>query len=207
MSLTPLIRNATIDDAFAMARIESECWPAEIVTTKPQIESRIATYTAGQWVAVIRDEIVGTIFAQRITEEYFGKTAAQYDALTDNGSFVDSHDDQGEIYQMVGVSVLPSAKGRGLGRALVEKQIDFARSITAVKRIIGFTRPVKYHEHSGFDIREYVDLRREDGGRVDPVLSFHLDNGATFKGAFEGYRCEDKESLGYGILIEYSVHE
>lgn len=202
-SYRPIIRNAIIEDAAAMARVEQECWPAVLATNQEQIESRIGIYAAGQWVAVIGDDIVGTIFAQRISLQFFEETAKQYDALTDEGTFARSHDEQGEIYQMVGVSVVRAAKGLDLGRALVDQQIGHAHSCDVVERIIGFTRPAKYHEHSEIPIEEYVELRHDDGSRLDPVLSFHLDNGATFGGTFADYRPQDLQTCGYGVLIEY----
>jgi hypothetical protein len=54
-------------------------------------------------------------------------------------------------------------------------------------------------------IEEYVNLRNKTGRRSDPVLEFHLGSGASLISIHAGFRPEDVESLGYGVLIEYPV--
>ena len=68
------------------------------------------------------------------------------------------------------------------------------------------TRPARYHKRSTLSIEQYVVLRSASGRLVDPVLAFHLDYGARLVTVLPGFRPEDRDSLGYGVLIEYPVH-
>ncbi len=197
------LRNPTIEEAEKMARIERERWPVELANSVENIASRIETFPHGQWAATLDDEIVGVIFAQRLTRLFFESTPWSYDALTDHGTFRGSHDLGGEIYQLVDVSVSRAGKGNNLGRRLVDRQVEFARGLDGVKRILGFTRPVKFHEHDEVSMDEYVQLRGDDGKQIDPVLSFHLDNGASLVQPVERYRPDDPDTCGYAVLIEY----
>jgi GNAT superfamily N-acetyltransferase len=203
----PHLRSATIDDAANMARVESQSWSRELASSKDQIRDRIHTFPAGQWVAEPGGQIVGIVFAQRISQLFLDQTPRQYNLLTDEGRFVSTHRSDGEIYQLVGVGVLPTSRGARLGRQLVDRQVEFARSLPGVDRIIGFTRPSGYHRHSDSPIDDYVQLRRADGRLVDPTLAFHSEGGAEIISTHADYRCEDLQSCGYGVLIEYAKQE
>lgn len=196
------IRQALVGDAEAMAHVERESW-GEMATPAEKIAQRIETFPAGQWVAEIDDEIVGVTFSQRITTEFLEQTPKTFAALTDDGTFVRSHDPEGEIYQVISVGVSAAGRGSRLGRRLVDWQIEQALQTPGVRRILGFTRPAGYYRYQDVPIEEYVDLRSSQGRLVDPVLAFHLNAGARLVSIHPNFRPNDHEALGYGILIEY----
>ncbi len=196
------IRTATINDIEHLARIERQSWPPELAADRETLAARIQMYSAGQMVAVIDGDLVGAAYAQRISSDRLSGRVT-YDALTDSGRFATTHSDIGDVYQLISVGVLPCAKGQRIGRRLIDRQIEFARSIADVQRIIGFTRPVKFHS-SDRPIEEYVQLKNEKGLWADPVLSFQLDSGAAFVSIHRDFRPDDRESRGYGVLIEYA---
>src|SRR5262249_52932819 len=111
-----------------------------------------------------------------------------YDDLTDAGRFTQTHDPEGEIFQLIGVGVTPEGRGLRLGRVLVDREIALARSLPGVRRIAGFTRPVLFHRHPEMDIAEYVTLRNSSGVPLDPVLAFHLAAGASIVSTHAGFR-------------------
>lgn len=200
-----IIRNAEPGDIAEMARVEAASWPEDLAPSAMQIESRVRTFAEGQLVAVIQEEIVGVASAQRITQAFLDANSTSYDQLTDSGTFARSHDSRGEIYQLIGVGVTSVGRGLGLGRLLVDRQIEFARSLPEIKRIIGFTRPVRYSRHQHLPIDEYVSQRDDQGRLIDPVLAFHLDAGASVVAIQRDFRPADFEACGIGVLIEYPV--
>lgn len=198
------IRTATAADIPTIAQVESESWPGPMACTLEQVRARLAAYPDGQFVAEVDGVVVGVVFAQRITADYFARTPGRFDDLTDGGRFTRSHNHQGDIYQIIGVGVARSARGLKLGRTLVDRQIEHARSQASVRRIIGFTRPADYHRHGKVPIEDYVELRDGQGNLVDRVLAFHLDAGARLVSLHPEFRPIDTEACGYGILIEYA---
>lgn len=200
-----ILRNAVEADAAGMTAVELKSWPGGLASAEEQFQARIAAYPEGQWVAEVGGRIVGVTAAQRISPEFLDAGAMTYRRLTDGGRFSRSHDAGGEIYQLVGVGVVPEFRGQQLGRVLVDHQIAFARSLSTVRRILGFTRPARYSRYQQMSIDEYVHARLESGRLVDPVLSFHLDSGADLVSIHADFRPEDHNAQGYGILIEYPV--
>ncbi len=186
-----------------MAAVEAQAWPPALAATAEQIADRIEVFREGQWVAEADGAIVGVVFAQRISPAALDEPGLTYDALTDGGTFRATHTPHGGIYQIVGVGVSAAARGRRVGRRLVDRQIAYGRALPGVTRIVGFTRPAAYHLHADAPIEDYVTLRDDSGRQVDPVLAFHLGFGARFVSIQAEYRPEDAEAGGYGVLIEY----
>jgi len=196
-------RFAELADAKALARIESESWPEPLATSEEQWRERLRQFPQGQLVAVFDGEPAAVASAQRITEKFLLAGPVTYDRITAGGTFRGSHDDAGEIYQLVAVGAGSALRGFGIGRRLIDRQIEYARSLPGVRRIVGITRPARYYRHPEMAIAEYVDLRNKTGRRYDPVLEFHLGSGASLISTHDAFRPDDSESRGYGVLIEY----
>lgn len=188
-----------------MAEVDRQSWPAALATGVEGFRCRIAAFPEGQLVAESRGRIVGTAAAQRITSEFLAANMQRYDLVTDCNRFTASHTPQGELYQLIGVGVLPEFRGSRLGRQLVDRQIEQGRSLPGIQRILGFTRPAGFHRHRRLAIEIYVSLRGDDGRLVDPVLAFHLEAGARIVSIHADFRRNDHEACGYGVLIEYPL--
>lgn len=202
-----IIRNARPQDAVGMSAVDRLSWPAELAGDEQQFLARIAAFPEGQWVGESENgRIVGVICAQRISTDFLRAHGDDFEALTDHGRFTDSHDPTGEIYQLTGVGVVPEYRGQQLGRVLVDRQIEFAATLPGVKRIIGITRPVRYHRFRNLPIEDYVRRRIDTGRLLDPVLSFHMDCGARLVSIHPQFRPQDSAACGYGVLIEYPCH-
>ena len=188
-----------------MAQTEADSWPPPLVPSREAVASRVAVFPAGQWVAIRGNQIIGVAFAQRVHPGLLATENLTYDQITDSGSFLGTHSRGGTVYQLVGVGVAPTGQGLGIGRMLINRQLEFARTLVGITRIIGFTRPVRFHNFPQLTIEEYVARRSPSDRVADPVLSFHLDSGARLVSIHQDFRPEDREARGYGILIEYAV--
>jgi hypothetical protein len=199
------IRTGAPDDAETLAAIDADSWPAPLATSVEQWRSRLAVFPEGQFVIEYDGVPAVVAAAQRITAKFLSAGPITYARLTDGGSFRRSHDPQGEIYQLVAVGASTAVNGLGLGRKLVDRQIEFARSLPGIRRIIGVTRPARFYRHPELAIEDYVNLRSKTGRRYDPVLEFHLGGGANFVATHADFRPDDAEARGYGVMIEYPV--
>lgn len=200
-----VIRNARSHEVAKLAAVEASSWPDGLAGTEAQIAARVEVYPEGQWVAELGGEILGVAASQRISGAYMQSVPARFDALTDEGKFTRSHDPGGDILHLVSVSVSRGAQGLGVGRKLVDHEIEVARTIKGVARIVGVTRPRGFRRYDGMSIEAYVVARREDGRFLDPVLDFHLGAGAQLVSILPGYRPGDADSRGYGVMIEYEA--
>ncbi len=197
------IRLAQPRDAEEIATVEAESWPASLAADRTQVAARLAAAPEGQLVAEIDGRIVAVAWSQRVSRRFFAETPAQFDQLPNHGTFTDTHDPNGEIYQLIGVGVSPVGRGARLGRQLVDAQLELARNLPGVERILGFTRPVGYAARHDVPIEEYVRLKSSSGRWTDPMLAFHLGAGAKLVSIHAQFRPADVEAAGYGILIEY----
>lgn len=201
-----MIRPAQIDDLAAIALVESLSWPRGMESNEAVLAARLQAFPRGQLVAEAEGGgVIAYAAAQRITADQLATQPLTFDAVTDSGRFTNSHDEQGDVYQLIGVAVMPTERGSGIARALVDRQIEQARQMPGVRRIAGFTRPARYHRHAELSIEAYVNLRDARGQLVDPVLGFHLNAGAKLVQICPQFRPVDHEALGYGVLIEYSL--
>jgi predicted N-acetyltransferase YhbS len=199
------IRTAAPADAEALAQIDAESWPAPLATTVDQWRSRLEAFAEGQLVIDYDGQAAVVAAAQRITEAFLHAGPMTHQRLTDGGTFARSHDPLGEIYQLVAVGASAVVNGLGLGRKLIDRQIEQARALPGIKRIIGLTRPARYHRHPELSIEEYAEQRNKTGRRYDPVLEFHLGAGAKLVSTHADFRPDDDQARGYGVLIEYAV--
>lgn len=186
-----------------MAEVDCQSWPARLAVSCEVFRARIAAFPDGQLVAEIGSRVVATAAAQRIDEEFLQANGHSYELLTDRNRLTTSHEPFGEIFQLIGVGVLPDLRGENLGRLLVDRQIELAREQPDIRRIIGFTRPAHYRRYSSMPIEAYVRQHGDDGRPLDPVLAFHLEAGARVVAIQAGFRPDDIEACGYGVLIEY----
>ena len=197
-------RPANPHDAPIMSDVDRLSWPAALAVRTDEFAARIAAFPAGQWVAERNGRIVGTASAQRINDRFLRANGDRYERLTDGNRFTASHDPGGEIYQLISVGVLPKFRSQGLGRTLVDRQIDAARRTDGMRRILGFTRPAGYRRHRKLSIEEYL-AGRDDGRCPDPVVDFHLSAGAVIVSVHADFRPQDTDACGYGVLIEYPI--
>ena len=199
------IRNARPEEVRRLAEIEAACWPPGVAADAECFAARLRAWPEGQWAAEMDGRVVGVATSQRIRPGFLLAEPVTYERVTDGNRFARSHCPDGEVFQLVGVSVSPEARGARLGRVLVDHELAFARALPGVRRIVGFTRPVGYCRRPDLPVEEYAALRREDGRWADPVLDFHLGAGARIVSFHPNFRPEDPEALGYGILIEYPM--
>ena len=194
-----MIRPATLDDLPRLVEIEAKSWPAGMAADAETLAARLRAFPAGQLVAEVDGQVVAYAAAQRIAAQRLEAQPLTFAELTDHGRFTATHDSSGDVYQLIGVAVIPTERRSGVARALVDRQIAQARLTRGVRRIVGFTRPAGYHRQAQLPLADYL------AQGLDPVVSFHTSAGAQIVSAHVAFRPEDRESLGYGVWIEYPV--
>lgn len=198
-----VLRQARADDVHALARLEAACWPEGLAAGHEQIAARIAAYGDGQWVAETDGRLLGYSSAQRVPAGLLETLPLSYDRVTDCDRFTATHADDGKVYQLVGVSTHPESRGQRIGRRLVDHQVARAWTLDGIRRVLGFTRPAGRHLAPAGSLEDYLATQSRDLPS-DRILTFHLDAGAVIVSCHEDFRAGDHESLGAGVLIEYT---
>ena len=188
------IREACLADVPHLARLEALSWPAPLAgLTAAQISARIERFAAGQLVLLEGSQVVGSLFTQRISSvsELTGGTVDFRNALS-------LHTDTGAVWQLLSVQVLPSHGSRGLGDMLVNYGLTVARATPGVHRAAAVTRCRTWSAGA-------TSLESHLATGTDPGINFHTGRGASVEGVLEGWRDDDVDNLGHGVLVVYEL--
>lgn len=85
---------------------------------------------------------------------------------------------------MMSLSLLPGARGRGLGGACIELARTLAASLS-LRAVLAPVRPTLKSAHPHMDMGDYVRRTRPDGLPEDPWLRAHMRAGGRFAGVAE----------------------
>ena len=193
------IRHACLDDAAALAALEELSWPLPLRGfTREEIEARIRRFEPGQFVLCDPSrDVVGSLYTQRIA------STAQLGSIATFRDTLALHDDAGPVWQLLSVQIHPSLASRGLGDMLINYALTMARTTAGVNRVVAVTRCRTW----GDSARQQPTLTLEDhiGMDTDPGLVFHTERGAEVTALIDGWRPEDIDNGGVGILVEYDL--
>lgn len=192
------IRFARADDLPALLRLEEACWPERMRVSASEIEQRIARYPLGQWVIEVRGEVLGVIYSQRIAD-IDRLRACRFEDLAS------LHDDHGSVVQLLGLNVFPESRHLGLGDRLLDLMLMRSSLQGGVKQVAGITRCKDFRGKTLDELASYVQARDTNGHPIDPILQFHNGHGAEFLDVVIGFRPEDTDNLGAGVLLRYDL--
>jgi len=191
------VRPARQSDSADLMVLERRCWARALRTPKAILERRIARDPKGQLVLVADGAAVGIIYSQCIAhaDALDGVSAAEVDAL---------HRPDGKIAQLLAINVLPQMQQRALGDQLLEFMLICRSLQRHISSVVAITRCKNFAAHDG-ELSDYIRLRNAQGVLADPVLRFHELHGATIDKVMPGYRPDDTENAGCGVLVRYDI--
>ncbi|MBF0450685.1 MAG: SDR family NAD(P)-dependent oxidoreductase, partial [Candidatus Magnetomorum sp.] len=192
------IRLATQDDISSLMTIEHECWSEALQVSESNIVDRIQTYPEGQCVIVDNNQLVGVIYSIRIVNK-----KVIYGHHVQN--IINCHDSKGPIIVLVSINVLPEFRKKGMGDRLLDFMLSYSRLKNGVKQIVAVSRCQQYLLQKNIPLLDYIHQTDDHQLSVDPILRFHQLHGATITRLIPGYRPDDHENNGCGVLIEYAM--
>ncbi|MEO8026014.1 MAG: hypothetical protein ABI823_06055 [Bryobacteraceae bacterium] len=197
------IRNTQPTDVPGIIELCGAVYPHSPPWTAAQLESHLAVFPEGQFVAVDQttSQIVG-IAASLIVlwDDYEMET--NWRDFTASGYFTNHDPLNGRTLYGAEVMVQPSRQGLGIGKKLYTARRRLTERL-GLLRIRAGARLRGYHRYSAkLTAKEYVErvVRRE---LRDPTLSFQLAHGFAVLDVVGGYLRHDPESLGYAAVIEW----
>ncbi|MCB1739868.1 MAG: bifunctional GNAT family N-acetyltransferase/carbon-nitrogen hydrolase family protein [Gammaproteobacteria bacterium] len=193
------VRVATNADIDAIQALSRQAYPDFPIESAAQLRGRIQNFPQGQLVVVYEQAIVGYCASFMVSETVaFGPH--DWHSIT-GGGFASRHDPDGAWLYGMEMCVSPRHRGLRIGQRLYRARKALAerlglKGVVICGRLSGLARRIGRVGSA----EAYVDQLRERKLR-DPVISFQLRNGFEVVRVMPDYLPEDRESLGFGVLL------
>lgn len=196
-----IVRNMKESDMDDIIKLGKQCFPGMEPWKMEQLESHLAIFPEGQFVAEYEDEVIASCSSLMIDfDEYDDRHT--WNDITDGG-YITNHNPEG--YNLYGIEVMvhPDFRRMKLGHRLYEARKDLARRLNLKSIIIGGRIP-NYHKYADqMSPREYVEQVKMRN-IYDPVMSFQLFNDFTLMRLNPNYLPDDQASNQYATLMEWN---
>lgn len=191
--------NATMADVKGLVELEKEVWGGMAAEDSKWI-SRIKIYPAGTFVAKQNGKILGVVVTCRINWPYADNEHPTWDEASGNG-FLTNHRDDGEVSFGVDLTVNDSP---GVAVELLKLAIDLHWANKARRGMLGgrFPSLAEYVKNNNIDSETLTPEKVLALSREDSQVKFFCAQGLTPIAAKKNYFPPDKDSLGWGIILE-----
>lgn len=185
----------------AVVALQRECFPAPFpeafLWTSAHLAVHLSRFPAGQLVCLVEGGVVGSASAALISEEVWTAHLSWEETL--GGFDFSGHDPSGTTLYGADISVSPSWRGKGVGRALYAARFDLVRQLALVR--FGTACRMPDCAASGLPPESFARAVAS-GERVDRTLTPLLRYGLTLAAVLPDYM-EDEESLNAAALLEW----
>ncbi|MGP1273498.1 MAG: GNAT family N-acetyltransferase [Phycisphaerales bacterium] len=199
-----VIRNTAPEHFAGIAEIASLLYPDITPWSDAYLESHLAVFPQGQFVAVEQGSglVVGVCSGLVIDWDRQPDTSS-WDALTAKGFYTNHDPVHGSTLFAADVMVRPGYQGQGIGRRLYQRgRFDLARQL-GLWRVVAGSRLRGYHRYADRLSPEEYTVEVVRGRLNDPTLSFQLHLGFRVTTVIADYFRGDPESRGYAAIIEW----
>ncbi len=196
-----IIRQVEEKDIDEIVELSKTCFPNMEPWTRAHLKSHINIFPEGQFCVEYDGRIIGASSSLIIDfNEYEDRHT--FDEITDRG-YITNHDPEGKHLYGISIMVHPDFRRLHIGTRIYEKRKELAQRMNLKSFLVGGRIP-NYHNHAHeMSASEYVQ-QVIDQKIYDPVLSFQLLNGFKLKWVNPDYLADDKASLKYAVLLEWS---
>ncbi|KPA11137.1 polyketide synthase [Candidatus Magnetomorum sp. HK-1] len=190
------IRLAKPDDMPSLLDIEQACWPKALQVSEKDILNRLTTYPDGQCVMIHNDQCIGVMYSIRIHNKkiIYGHHVK---------NIVDCHEPDGAIVLFISINILPESRQSGMGERLLDYMLSYSMAKAGVEKVVAVSRCQHYCNRKDMSLMDYIHQQDHHQLSVDPILRFHQLHGAHIKQLIPGYRPNDIDNQGFGVLVEY----
>mmetsp|Transcript_54777 Transcript_54777/g.123835 ORF Transcript_54777/g.123835 Transcript_54777/m.123835 type:complete len:622 (-) Transcript_54777:48-1913(-) len=192
------IRFAEISDLDQLERLE-EAWDRHLRAPREVLLRRLQTSPSTNLVCELNGRVVGVLYMQKISS-LDDIDSEEFQQISD------AHSPTGSIVQLIAIVVDPEVK-MNLGSEL----LAFARHLASVnpdvESVVAVTRCRGYRNYRGtMTMQQYIN-EHVAGSLTDPIVNFHTSHGAEVVRLVPGFRLEDLDNNGAGVLIRYNLNE
>ena len=198
-----VVRNTSHGDFPGIMDLSRRVYPESPPWSERQLESHLAVFPEGQFVAVEAPtgKVVGMAASLIVLWDDY-ETSMDWRDFTDQGMFTNHDPQRGRTLYGAEVMVDPTRQRSGIGKKLYQARRGLVERL-GLLRIRAGARLRGYHRFAGrMSAEEYV-ARVARGKIPDPTLSFQLRQGFHVLTVVNNYLRHDPESLGYAAVIEW----
>ncbi|MBE0654823.1 MAG: carbon-nitrogen hydrolase, partial [Bacteroidales bacterium] len=165
------------------------------------IASLLDRFPEGQICVTVNDRVVASALTIIVSYDLYGDNHTYAD-ITGNYTF-STHDNNGDYLYGIEIFVHPDYREMRLGRRMYDARKDLCEKMN-LKGIIAGGRIPNYSEHSDkMSPKEFIE-KVQHKELYDPILTFQLSNDFHVRRILKGYMPDDKESMEYAVLIEWT---
>ena len=194
-----LVRRLRPTDFDAVVKLQETVFPGMAPWTREEFDDLIKHFPAVQ-LGVESEGVLAGISSGVVVPESLALAPHTFKDISLMGRQPQAPD--ADYLYGVDIAILPEYQGQKLARRLYEARKDRVRHLNLKGMIIGGRIP-GYHQHAEeMSADEYVE--RVSAREIkDPVIYAQLANEFVIREVVADYLPQDKESLGYAVLMEW----
>lgn len=195
------VRTLTRKDYARVVELQRVCFPGQTPWTEKEFHSQVDIFSDGQIGVEYDGELVGVSSSLILDFDLYGEEHT-FMEISGRG-MITNHDPEGDTLYGIDIMVDPKMRGRKLARRMYNARKELVRRLNLRRIVVGGRIPGYAAMADQMTAREYVEkvVNRE---LFDSVLTAQLSNGFVVKRVISGYLDEDRESVGYAVLLEWS---
>ncbi len=194
------IRRAQINDIDAYLSLQSKRWNIDNMANREQLMSRLRSYPQGMLVAERAGEIVGMVYAMRITA-YDYKNPPSWNKITHDG-YCDNADPKGSAIFGVDLTTAPGV-GHMAGDKLLIGIARLAIGEGVKTALLGGRLPGYSKVADKMTAEEYLSAKDHQGQPLDRQVRYYTSvPGLKAVKLLPNY-FNDPDSLDYGVLLRW----
>ncbi|MCF8039292.1 MAG: GNAT family N-acetyltransferase [Desulfohalobiaceae bacterium] len=176
-------------------RVLGEYW------TREEFASHLARFPQGQICIEDRGKVVAAALSLIIDFSRYGENHT-YHQIVGEGH-LKNHDPDGDYLYGIEVFVNPDYQGMRLGRRIYDARKEICENLNLKGILLGGRIPGYRKVADEMTPQQYIQMVKSKEIH-DPVLTFQLANDFHIKKLIKNYMPEDRESLGYAVLLEWN---
>ncbi len=207
------IKTLTLKNLEQIMEVERSAWDPEWQAIEDKFARRIEVFPEGSIGIFASNGELSGVTTSMLTDipDIIPDKYKDWSAITGDG-YITPHKPDGKSLYVVSVAVSAKFQGQGLGRQLVDAQIDLAKKMKVEKVVLGSRLP-GFKEYLGVkgivvekndlevEADKYLNLKREDGKPFDAEIRFYESYcGFTPEKLLPNFG-PDEPSKNFGILM------
>jgi predicted amidohydrolase/ribosomal protein S18 acetylase RimI-like enzyme len=196
-----IVRQLRVDDLDQIQALHARAFRDDFAPwSRENLENHLTLFPEGQVCIELDGELVATSSSLIVDSDTLGWDHSYVDVCDDG--MLRGHDPDGDYLYGIDIAVDPRHRGMKLSRRLYDARKQYVIERNLKGMIFGGRMPGYHRQAPKMSASQYLSKVFEKEIR-DPVIMAQTSNGFVPRGLLRNYLPEDRESLGYAVLMEW----